>query len=94
MRKILSLCHLTQYSPIDYLLNGLVSKSPREFSNEAIDHYKKVLDCCHENNLQTCVTFQHFTSPLWFTAKGGWEKENADLYVKYAEFVTKELVTV
>ncbi len=69
-----------------------IEESEGEFSNEAIDHYKKVLDCCHENNLQTCVTFQHFTSPLWFTAKGGWEKkENADLYVKYAEFVTKEL---
>ena len=30
MKKILSLCHLTQDNPIDYLLNGLVSKSPRE----------------------------------------------------------------
>ena len=63
-----------------------------EYSQEAIDHYKKVLDYCHEKGLKTCVTYQHFTSPLWFTARGGWEKlENADLFVKYAEKVTKEL---
>ena len=63
-----------------------------EFSQEAIDHYKKVLDCCHKYNLKTCVTYQHFTSPLWFTAKGGWEKdENVDLFVRYAEKVSKEL---
>ena len=30
-----------------------IEESEGEFSNEAIDHYKKVLDCCHENNLQT-----------------------------------------
>jgi len=65
-----------------------IETSEGEYSQEAIDHYKKVLDYCHEKNLKTCVTYQHFTSPLWFTAKGGWEKSgNVDNYLKYAEKV-------
>ena len=60
------------------------------YSNEAIDHYRKVLECCRKNNLKTCVTYQHFTSPLWFTAKGGWEKsENVKHFLSYAEKITK-----
>ena len=63
-----------------------------EYSQDAIDHYKKVLDYCQEKGLKTCVTYQHFTSPLWFTARGGWEKvENVDLFVRYSERITKEL---
>ena len=69
-----------------------IETSEGEYSQEAIDHYKKVLDYCHEKNLKTCVTYQHFTSPLWFTAKGGWEKsDNVDHYLKYAEKVSREL---
>ena len=72
-----------------------IETSEGEFSQEAIDHYKKVLDCCHKYNLKTCLTYQHFTSPLWFTAKGGWEREdNVDLFVRYAEKVSKELGTI
>ena len=62
------------------------------YVDEAIDHYRKVLECCRKNNLKTCVTYQHFTSPLWFTAKGGWEKsENVKHFLNYAEKVTNEL---
>ena len=69
-----------------------IQPSETEFSQEAIDHYKKVLDCCHAHGLKTCVTYQHFTSPLWFTARGGWEKsENTDFFSKYVERVTTEL---
>ena len=69
-----------------------IEVSEGEFSQAALDHYKKVLDCCHKYDVKTCVTFQHFTSPLWFTSRGGWEKEdNIDLFVRYAEKVSKEL---
>ena len=53
-----------------------IETSEGEFSQEAIDHYKKVLDYCREKGLKTCVTLQHFTSPLWFTARGGWENQD------------------
>ena len=69
-----------------------IETSEGEFSQEAIDHYKKVLGYCREKGLKTCVTLQHFTSPLWFTARGGWENQNnVDLFVRYSEKVSKEL---
>ena len=69
-----------------------IETSEGEFSQEAIDHYKKVLDYCRKKGLKTCVTLQHFTSPLWFTARGGWEnQDNVNLFVRYSEKVSKEL---
>jgi len=62
------------------------------FSHEAIQHYRDVLECCHAHGLKTCVTYQHFTSPLWFTIKGGWEnKNNVKNFVDYSKKVTEEL---
>ena len=43
------------------------------FSTAALDHYRRMLGACLENNILPCVTFHHFTSPRWFTADGGWE---------------------
>jgi beta-glucosidase len=62
------------------------------FSDETIQHYRDVLECCHKYGLKTCVTYQHFTSPLWFTVKGGWEnKDNIKNFVDYSKKVTEEL---
>ena len=62
------------------------------FSDEDIQHYRDVLECCHKYGLKTCVTYQHFTSPLWFTVKGGWEnKDNIKNFVDYSKKVTEEL---
>ena len=53
------------------------------FSTAEIDHYRRVLAACRENNLTPMVTFWHFTSPRWFAALGGWESEGAgDLFVR------------
>jgi len=47
------------------------------FSIAALDHYRRMLAACHENGIQPCVTYHHFTSPRWFTADGGWEDMKA-----------------
>ena len=52
------------------------------FSMAELDHYRRVLAACHENNITPMVTFYHFTSPRWFAAIGGWEHKTAgDLFV-------------
>ena len=62
------------------------------FSTAALDHYRRVLASCHENGIQPYVTYQHFTSPLWFTADGGWEDMKAvDRFARYCEKATKHL---
>ena len=56
------------------------------FSVAALDHYRRMLASCHEQGLSPCVTFHHFTSPLWFTADGGWEDpRNVDRFLRFCE---------
>jgi beta-glucosidase len=60
------------------------------FSTAELDHYRRMLAACHENNVTPMVTFYHFTSPRWFAAIGGWEhKSAADLFVRYCEHASK-----
>jgi beta-glucosidase len=56
------------------------------FSTAALDHYRRMLASCHELGVRPCVTFHHFTSPLWFSADGGWEDaKNVDRFLRYCE---------
>jgi beta-glucosidase len=62
------------------------------FSRSALDHYRRMLAACHENNVTPMVTFYHFSSPRWFAALGGWEKPaSADLFVRYCEQAGRHL---
>ncbi len=62
------------------------------FSNAELDHYKRMLATCHEHNLNTMLTYYHFSLPRWFAVKGGWQQEKAaDLYARYCEKVTKHM---
>jgi beta-glucosidase len=63
-----------------------------EFSPAALDHYRRVLACCHEHGIQPCVTYHHFTSPAWAVADGGWEGTRIlDRFDRYCERVTAAL---
>jgi beta-glucosidase len=63
-----------------------------EFSNVALDHYRRMCGTCHELGLEPIVTFHHFTTPRWVAARGGWtEPATADLFARYVERVTAHL---
>jgi beta-glucosidase len=56
------------------------------FSAAALDHYRRVLEACHEHGLTPVVTFHHFTSPLWLLRAGGWESDRtAELFARYCD---------
>jgi beta-glucosidase len=62
------------------------------FSEAALDHYRRMLECCYDHKLTPIVTFHHFTSPRWLMAKGAWENvETARRFANYCEYVTKHL---
>jgi beta-glucosidase len=62
------------------------------FSRAALDHYRRMLASCLENDVRPCVTFHHFTSPRWFTADGGWEDPaNVDRFLRYCERAVRHL---
>ena len=63
-----------------------------QFSIAALDHYRRVLDACHARGLQPMVTYNHFTVPRWFAARGGFEGEDsARLFARFAEKATGRL---
>lgn len=63
-----------------------------EFSRAQLEHYRRMLEACHRNQLLPVVTFHHFTSPRWVAAKGGWEQaRTADSFVRYCETAAAHL---
>ncbi|WP_010188379.1 glycoside hydrolase family 1 protein [Sphingomonas sp. PAMC 26605] len=69
-----------------------IEPEPGRFSNAALDHYKRVLQCCRDHHLAPVVTFSHFTVPLWFAKLGGFEvADGADLFARYCARAAKAL---
>ena len=59
-----------------------------EFSDEALAHYEAVIDGCLTRGLAPIVTFNHFTSPHWFAARGAWlAPEAPELFARYCGVV-------
>jgi beta-glucosidase len=62
------------------------------FSQAELDRYRRVLDVCHARGLSPMVTYNHFTVPRWFAARGGFEvADGADLFARFAGRATDRL---
>ena len=55
-----------------------------QFSRAMLDHYRRIIEGCHARGLTPVVTFNHYTTPRWFAAKGGWV--NPDAPALFARF--------
>ncbi|MEM3569320.1 MAG: family 1 glycosylhydrolase [Candidatus Jordarchaeales archaeon] len=67
---------------------------PKEgvWSDKEIKHYRRVLEAMRERGLTPMITLHHFTDPLWFAEKGGWEKpESIDIFARFVRKVVEEL---
>ncbi len=63
-----------------------------EFDEEAISHIKEEIMLLLALGIKPLVTLHHFTNPMWFENKGGWEKyENVRAFLLYAEKVVKSI---
>ena len=58
-----------------------------EFSNAALEYYRRICAACLERGITPVVTFHHFTTPTWLTGRGGWEAPDAPQL--FARFVTR-----
>lgn len=57
-----------------------------------VDHYRAVLAACKKRGIEPIITLFHFTLPVWFTEKGGFEKaSNVKYFVQFAERIMPEL---
>jgi beta-glucosidase len=65
-----------------------VEPEPGVFDETALDHYEAIVDHCIERGLAPVVTFNHFTSPHWFAARGGWLAQDAPgVFARYCDRV-------
>jgi beta-glucosidase len=63
-----------------------------QFSVAALEHYRDVLHACRKRGVKTMVSFNHFVTPAWFAARGGWETEGAArLFARYCDKVARHL---
>ncbi len=58
-----------------------------EFSNAAMDHYRRMCAACRDRGIVPVLTFHHFTTPTWLARRGGWQA--ADAPERFARFVTR-----
>lgn len=65
---------------------------PKEgmFDEAALDHYERMLQSAKFHGLTVFLTLHHFTCPVWFIKKGGFEKkENVAYFLRYAQTVVE-----
>ncbi len=65
---------------------------PDSIDTAALRHYQIMCDSLIANGIQPAVTLFHFTYPLWFQEKGGFEREeNIKYFVEFAKTVYSAL---
>lgn len=56
------------------------------FSKAELAHYRRMIEFCLANGVTPVVTLQHFTTPQWFAAGGGWDGPEAlELFCAFVE---------
>jgi len=63
-----------------------------KFNQEAIDHYKRLIDALRKRGIEPIVTLWHFTNPIWFSVKGGFlNKKSPEYFTRYVKYVVDNL---
>ena len=63
-----------------------------QFSTAMLDHYRRIVEGCHTRGLVPIVTFNHFTTPRWFAAAGGWTNGDApELFGRFCDRAARAL---
>lgn len=62
------------------------------YSSAVLDHYRRMLETCHQYGLKPVVTYHHFTSPRWIIRQGGWyNPQTAEKFARYSHKITEHL---
>ena len=69
-----------------------IEPEPGYFSRAALDHYRRMIGTCLEQDITPVVTYCHFTTPRWFAGAGGWRQADAvDRFARYAAAAAQHL---
>jgi beta-glucosidase len=67
---------------------------PKEgkFDEKEIEHYRKVIEAIRARGMEPFVTLWHWTNPIWFEEKGGWESKKSVFYfTRYVKRIVESL---
>lgn len=63
-----------------------------QFSAAMLDHYKRIIDGCRARGITPVLTFNHYTTPRWFAAQGGWlHPQSPALFTRFCERAARHL---
>jgi beta-glucosidase len=63
-----------------------IEPEPGLFSIAMLDHYKAMIEGCRSRGIAPVVTFNHYTTPRWFAARGAWtQPDAADLFARFCD---------
>jgi beta-glucosidase len=69
-----------------------IEPEPGQFSIAMLDHYKAMIEGARAIGLKPIVTFNHFTTPIWFAARGGWMNDKApQLFARFCDKAARHL---
>ncbi|QSJ15528.1 family 1 glycosylhydrolase [Nostoc sp. UHCC 0702] len=69
-----------------------VEPQPGQFSDEAFEHYRQVIETIRSHNMEPLVTLHHFTHPVHVEARGGLtDPDFPAIFASYATEVAKRL---
>jgi beta-glucosidase len=69
-----------------------IQPAPDRWDEAALDRYIEMVRGLVELNMTPLITLHHYSDPVWFVEKGGWENEDAASYFeKYVRKVVESL---
>lgn len=67
-----------------------IEPEPGQFSIAMLDHYKNIIDGCRARGIKPLVTYNHYTTPLWFAKQGGWlHADSPKLFARFCDRATR-----
>jgi beta-glucosidase len=64
------------------------------WDEEAVAHYRDVIQALRQRGLEPVVTLHHFSNPSWFLRKGGWLcRSSVRVFDRYVRYVAQALGT-
>ncbi len=69
-----------------------VQPAPDRWDEDALEHYRQMVQGLAERGMTPVITLHHFTDPLWLAEEGGWEQETVvERFAAYVEKVVEAL---
>lgn len=63
-----------------------------QFSLAMLDHYKRIIEACRARGITPVLTFNHYTTPRWFAAQGGWlHPQSPALFTRFCDRAARHL---